>query len=218
VWSEYVPAVKPSRKYDSSGRRRQAESTRSAILETARTMFLADGYAATSIPAIARAAGVSAETIYKAFGPKSGLVRALWSQGLTGTGSAPIEQLSDALSSTEPDAVTLIRGWAQLMKDVAPAAATILLLIRAAAATDSEMASLQAETEQGRRERMTENARRLKRTGQVRPELDDDRIRDVLWLYSSSELYELLVLKSGWDLDAYVAFAAQSMIDALLVR
>ncbi len=65
---------------------------------------------------------------------------------------------------------------------------------------------------------MAEHARRLRRTGQVRPDLADERIRDVLWLYSSSELYELLVIKSGWDVDTYAAFAAESMIDALLTR
>src|SRR5581483_6756958 len=124
--------------------------TRAAVLDTARALFLADGYAATTVPAIAAAAGVSVETIYKSFGPKPGLVRALWAQGLGGTVAVPVEQRSDAVSAT--DAVELITGWGELLADVAPRAVPILLLIRSAASTDVEMAALLEETERQRRE------------------------------------------------------------------
>ena len=69
--------VKPRRRYDSSARRRQAEQNRRAILAAARDHFVKRGYAATTVPAVAAAARVSAETVYKAFGPKHALVRAL---------------------------------------------------------------------------------------------------------------------------------------------
>ena len=69
--------VKPTRKYDSSRRRRQALHTREAILEVARQLFLGGGYAGTTIASIAEAADVSVETIYKGFGGKPGLVRAI---------------------------------------------------------------------------------------------------------------------------------------------
>ena len=39
---------------------------------------------------------------------------------------------------------------------------------------------------------------------------------DVLWTYSSPELFDLLVLRRGWSLRQYGAFVAQGIIAALL--
>ena len=72
-----MTAVKPRRKYDSARRAEQARQTRGAIIEAAQRLFLRAGFAATTIAAIAAEAQVSAETIYKAFGGKPGLVRAI---------------------------------------------------------------------------------------------------------------------------------------------
>ena len=69
--------VKPKRRYDSPRRAEQARQTRAAVVEAARRLFLRDGFAATTIAAIAAQAQVSVETIYKAFGGKPGLVRAI---------------------------------------------------------------------------------------------------------------------------------------------
>ena len=71
------PRVKKRRSYDASARRARAQRTRSTILEVARRRFLGEGYATTTVAAIAADAGVSVETIYKAFGGKPGLVRAI---------------------------------------------------------------------------------------------------------------------------------------------
>src|SRR5215218_8523506 len=76
--------VKAKRRYDSTRRRAQAEATRGDILEAARRRFERDGYAATSMEAIAADAGVALKTIYVAFGTKSGVLRALWNHLLRG--------------------------------------------------------------------------------------------------------------------------------------
>ena len=77
------PRVKKRRSYDASARRARAQRTRSTILEVARRRFLGEGYATTTVAAIAADAGVSVETIYKAFGGKPGLVRAaVWTLAL----------------------------------------------------------------------------------------------------------------------------------------
>ena len=43
-----------------------------------------------------------------------------------------------------------------------------------------------------------------------------DAATDVLWTYSSPELYELLVLRRGWSVERYGRFIADAMIAALL--
>jgi hypothetical protein len=63
---------------------------------------------------------------------------------------------------------------------------------------------------------MTQNARRLRDAGHLRSELTLAQATDVLWTYSSPELYELLVLRRGWSPKRYGQFVADAMIDALL--
>jgi AcrR family transcriptional regulator len=208
--------VKHRRSYDSSRRREQALRNRDAVLEAAQRLFLAGGYAATTMAAMAEAADVSVETIYKAFGGKRGLVRAIWDKGLAGSGPIPAELRSDEMRELEADPRKVIENWATLSTEVAPRVAPILLLIRTAAAGDSEMESLQQEVEQARLTRMEQNARHLYERGELQEGLTLEQARDVLWTYSSPELYDLLVLRRGWPLQHYARFIAGGMIAALL--
>ena len=70
--------VKPKRRYDSPRRREQAAATRREILDAAQRLFEQQGYAATTMAAIAAEAGVALKTVYVAFETKSGVLRALW--------------------------------------------------------------------------------------------------------------------------------------------
>jgi AcrR family transcriptional regulator len=213
---EHASNDKHKRPYDVSRRQEQARRNRNRIVDAAEQRFLGDGYGLTTIAAIAGDAGVSADTIYKAFGGKPGLVRAIRARALEGTGPEPAERRSDALHDHESDPRKIIEAWGALTVEVAPRVAPILLLIRAAAATDPEVAALLDEMDRDRARRMTENARRLHRAGHLRPGMTVARAADVLWTYSAPELYELLVLRRGWPLRRYGRFIADAMIDALL--
>jgi AcrR family transcriptional regulator len=208
--------VKPRRRYDSARRAEQARQTRNAIIETARQLFLRDGFAGTTIAAIAAEARVSVETIYKAFGGKPGLVRAICTAALAGEGTVPAETRSDQLQLHEPDPRKIIRGWGELTVEVAPRISPIMLLVRSAAAADPEMAGLLAEVDAARLSRMTANASNLAAAGHLSPDITIEQAGEVMWMYSSPELYELLVLKRGWPPGRYGAFIAEAMIAALL--
>jgi AcrR family transcriptional regulator len=186
------------------------------MLDAGRELFLEHGYAATTVARIAAEAEVSVETVYKAFGGKSGLVRALWERGLEGRGPVPAPERSDLLSSTETDPVRVLSGWGTFTTEVAPEVAPVLLLVRGAAAADPEMAALLAEAEAQHRDRMRHNARRLHRRGWLRPGIGVAVATDILCLYSSAELYEQLVVKSGWPLKRYGEFIGEALIAALL--
>jgi AcrR family transcriptional regulator len=159
---------------------------------------------------------VSVDTVYKAFGGKPGLVSAICQEALTGEGPVPAETRSDAMQATERDPREIIRGWGALTTEVAPRIAPILLLVRAAAMADPEMAQLQSQLRAQRLERMTHNARSLADTDGLRAQVTVERAGEILWTYSSPELYELLVLTRGWSLDRYGTFIAEAMIAALL--
>lgn len=211
-----VLEVKSKRSYDASRRRAQAAQTRGTILEVARREFLVHGYAGTTVARIAEEAGTSVETVYKSFGGKSGIVRALWEHGLAGRGAVPAPKRSDVLSSTETDPARVLRGWGAFTAELAPDAAPIVLLVRGAAASDPDMAALFTEIEAQRRARMRHNARRLQQRGWLRPEVSLARATDILWTYSSAELYDLLVVRSGWPPKRYGEFVGDALIAALL--
>jgi AcrR family transcriptional regulator len=210
--------VKPTRRYDSSRRRRQALRTREAILDAARQLFLSGGYAGTTITSIAEAADVSVETIYKGFGGKPGLVRAIAEKGLEGAGPIPAEQRSDEMRTLERNPYRVMERWGTFVTEVAPLTAPIVLLMQTAAATDLEMVAMLEELDRARLARMEHNARQLFERGDFREGITLEHARDVLWAYSSPELYGLLVIRQRWPLERYGQFVAEGMTAALLPR
>jgi hypothetical protein len=56
----------------------------------------------------------------------------------------------------------------------------------------------------------------LAAAGHLRPDVTVEQAGEVMWTYSSPDLYELLVIKRGWPLGRYGAFIAEAMIAALL--
>jgi AcrR family transcriptional regulator len=209
------PAVNSRRRYDSSGRRERARQTRDQIIGAARDLFLTDGYAATTVTAIAAAAHVSVETIYKSFGGKPGLVRAIVDKGLAGQGPVPAEQRSDHIRDTEPDPRQILTAWGAFVTELAPRVAPVLALARDAA-SDPEVAIVLEEISAARYQRMTLNARGLADAGHLRPGITISEAADILWAYSSTELYDLLARQRGWSADQYGHFVSQALIAALL--
>ncbi|MGW5240981.1 TetR/AcrR family transcriptional regulator [Monashia sp. NPDC004114] len=208
--------VKTPRTYDSSRRREQARQSRARVVQAAERLFLANGYAATSISAVAEAADVSVDTIYKSFGGKPGLVRAIVGRAIEGEGPVPAEHRSDALQAQETDPRRIIAGWGRFVTELAPRASPLLLLVRAAAGSDPELQSLLDDIDAERLRRMTANARRLQRAGHLRSDVSVAAAADIMWTYSSAELYELLVMRRGMPLDRYGRFVADAMTAALL--
>jgi AcrR family transcriptional regulator len=211
-----MATVKSPRTYDSTGRQAQARRSRDAVLRAARRQFLSLGYAATTIAAIATEAGVSVETIYKTFGGKPGLVRAIYERGLEGRGPTPAYQRSDEMRSQETDPRTIMRKWGELTAEVSSLGSPILLLVRSAAATDPAIAALLKESDAGRLKRMRHHASFLAERGYLRDGISPGDAADVLWTCSSPELYELLVLRRGWSLRHFGRFVGDFMITALL--
>ena len=211
-----MSSVKPKRRYDTRRRAEQARQTRATVIAAARRLLVRDGFAATTVASVAAEAGVSVETIYKAFGGKPGLVRAVCAEALAGEGPVPAEERSDEMQVRERDPRKIIRAWGDLTAEVAPRIAPVLLLVRAAAAADPEMAGLRAEMEASRLNRMTRNARNLAEAGYLRDGISAEHAAEVMWTYSAPEFYELLVLSRGWSAERYGTFIAAAMIAALL--
>lgn len=207
--------VKRARAYDATGRQERARQQHDLVLDTARTLFLQTGYVATTVESIARASTISAATIYKSYGGKAGLVRALCQRALLGAGPVPAEQRSNALRHGG-DPHEVLEGWGRLAAEVSPRVSPLLLLLRTAALSDPDAAALYDELDEARLARMADNARFLAETPHLRPGVSIRHARDVLWLCSSPELYELLIVKRRWTRAKFSRFLTDMMVGALL--
>ncbi len=208
--------VNGRRAYNATRRLERSRETHSGLLDAALRRFIEQGYAATTVESIASDAGVSEATIYKTYGGKPGLVRALCLRALEGQGPVPAEQRSDALRREQADPRRVIDGWGRLTAEVSPRVAPILLLLREAADGDPAAAALARELDDNRLARMTDNARYLVDGGHVRAGVRLSHARDVLWTYSSPELFDLLVRRRHWSVRRYGRFVAAGIASALL--
>ena len=210
--------VKPRRRYDSSGRQAQTRRNREAVLDAAQRQFLEGGYAATTIVAIAAEAGVSVETVYKAFGGKPGLVRAIYDRGLVGPEPVPAYRRADEIRERETDPRVIMETWGTIASEVSAVVSPVTRLVRAAAAADPDLTSLLQAHNDRREARARHHARFLNERGYLREGVSLGEATDVIWTCTSDELYDLLVGQRGWSLPRFAAFLADFMITALLPR
>jgi AcrR family transcriptional regulator len=206
---------KKRRSYDATGRQQRARSQHDAALNRAQQLFLERGYTATTVESIAQAAGVSTASVYKTYGGKVGLVRELCERALRGHGTVPAQARSDILRvGDDPRAV--VSGWSALASEVSPRVSPLALLLRTAAESDPEAATLYAEISHARLDRMAENARYLADSGHLRPDVAVEEARDVLWLCTSPEFYDLMVLQRGWSPKRFTQLVDDTITGSLL--
>ena len=213
--------VNPARRpYDSSRRRAHAAQNRATILDTARQRFLAEGYACCTMATIASDAGVSVETIYKVFGNKAGLLRALFDVAV-GEDDEPIPKRHRTLVDrmwAEPDAEQKLRLYGEIIGSGAARVQPVQLMAREAAASDPAAAEVYETIREERLGRMVGFAEFLRDTGALRDGVTVDEARDVLWTYNSAEIWELLVVKRGWKPARYGRWIGDALVAALLTR
>jgi AcrR family transcriptional regulator len=206
------------RSYSSPRREQQARETRRAVLAAARDGFVRDGYAATTVPQVARAAGVSAETVYKAFGSKASLAKAVFDVAVVGDDEDVPLADRDLIQRIQRDADPehKLRLYAPHVADSAARTGPLLLVLRTAAATDAGAAAVWEQTQQERLSGMTQFAHHLAQGGHLREGVSVEEARDVLWVHNSVELWDLLVNQRGWSRRRHAQWVAQQLVAALL--
>ena len=210
------PAPRVKRRYDAERRRARAEQSRRTLLAVARRSFLERGYAATTMPAVAAAAGVSVETIYKTFGGKPHLVMALFHDAIAGDGQISTEDRADRISQDETDPVARLHAFGRFVAEVMPRVGPLMLLIRTAAQSSAEASEIWAQMNAERLARMTQHAQRLHDHGHLRTDVTVAEARDVLWLYSAPDLFDLLVQQRRWSIERYGTWIGDAYTAALV--
>ena len=79
------------------GRRERGRLRQRAMIDVARDLFIQEGYRGVTLEAIIARAGGSRETIYRVFGGKAGLFRAIIAQASAELAEATVEPVSTAL-------------------------------------------------------------------------------------------------------------------------
>lgn len=213
-----VEVVNSRRAYNADGRRAQGTATRLAVLQAARELFLANGYAGTSIPTVARAARVSPELIYKTFGPKPALLKAVFDVSVVGDDDPISLEDRDVIKQLQADhdGAHIIATYAAFYASTQARTAPILLLARQAAAADAQAAEVWDQMNAERLTGMTHFAADLHRKHLLRKGVSARKVRDILWAYTSVELYELLVIRREWTIRMFRDFMTQALSAALL--
>ena len=213
-----MPKAVKRRTYESPLRRDQAAETRRRILDAAQGLFERDGYAGTSMAAVAAAAGVSLKTVYLAFDTKSGLVRALWHLLLRGEQDAvPVgEQPWYREVLDEPDPERQLRLNMRNSLIVKKRAGAMLAVISDAASADPDVGALweRIQTEFYDNQRAVVQSIADKRA--LAPGLDVGAAADILWSLNHPSLYALLSGQRGWSAQRYEQWLGDLLCAQLL--
>lgn len=206
------------RRYHSPQRQQQAQLTRSKLLEAARRLFAAQGYVATTLPAIARAANVSPPTVTAVFGTKAGLLTELINLRVRGDAEAPplAERSWWQAMLSEPDPRRQLVLHATNIRHIHERSADVAEIVRGAATAAPEIAAVLRQLASARLMDAQMVARSLDEKRALAADVTVERAADLLWALCSHDLYRMLVIAQHWPPEDYERWLASSLIHALL--
>jgi AcrR family transcriptional regulator len=188
------------RVYRSDLRAAQALRTRGQIVAAAAELFVADGYAATTIDAIAAAAGVSRKTVFTSVGGKVELLKLAYDHATAGDGEpVPLRERPEVKAlEAEPDAARMLAGFAAMVTAIQGRIAALHVALAGAAASEPEAGALFEHLERQRLAAMRRPATLLSDRAALRDGLTVPMAADILWLHNDPALYHRLVHKRQW--------------------
>jgi AcrR family transcriptional regulator len=207
------------RRYHSPRRAEQAAATRSAVLAAARELFVAQGYLGTTIADVARRARVAVDTVYATVGRKPALLREVLETALSGTDQEVPARQREYVARVRAAATARekIAIYAAAVVEIQARLAPIFLALRDAAASDPGSAAEWERISRRRAANMREFAADLRATGDLRADLSDDEVADVVWSMNGPEYWVLLVGDRGWSPERFGAFLADAWTRLLIV-
>ena len=212
-------AAPVKRPYHSPRRQAQARATRAAIRDAAHELFLQQGYAGTTIRDIADAAGVAPQTVYSRFGSKAAIVKELLDVSIAGDDEPIPVAERDWFTRVFDDGIDgadRLRRYAHACRRILGGSGTTFEIVRRGADGDPDLTALWTANQAQRRAVVRRVLDAVQADAPLRPELEGDRAVDVLYALHGPETFHLLVHESGWDLDEYEAWLADTFCAALL--
>jgi TetR/AcrR family transcriptional regulator, regulator of cefoperazone and chloramphenicol sensitivity len=202
----------PRRRYDSLRRTLQAQQTRAEIARAARRLFLAHGWAATTVREVAREAGVSVPTVYAAYGNKTGLT---WALADAADLAADAPTMLAELESAAADPAGQLAAMAAYDRRLFERAGDVITLVREAGRAEPELATLYRE---GRRQADQTRLQVFSSwpAGVLRPGLDVPTAVDIYAALCNIDVYATLTTERGWSPDRIQRWWSEALVRELL--
>ena len=207
-----------TRPYDTSRRAERTQASKRAVVEAAHELFLARGFADTTVDAISAASRVPIATVYRLFKTKTAILKQVIDTAVVGD-DAPVplgdrSVVKDAQAADDPKAMTA--AWAHVARQVFDNTAALRLVLRVAAALDTEAAALQDSIEDQRRVGQARVARALADKGFLAPGLKEAEARDIVYALMSIDTFRILRLEQRWSGARYERWLANALYRLLV--
>jgi AcrR family transcriptional regulator len=207
-----------TRPYDTSRRAERTQVRKRAVVAAAHELFVARGFADTTVEDISTASGVPIATVYRLFKTKTAILKQVLDEAVVGD-DAPVplgdrSVVRDAQAAHDPKAMTA--AFAYVARQVFDNTAALRLVLRVAAALDTEAAALQDSIEQQRRVGQARVARALADKGFLAPGLKESEARDIVYAVMSIDTYRILRLEQRWSGARYERWLADALYRLLV--
>jgi len=186
-------------------RQAQTALTEQRILAAATELFLAEGYLATTLEAVARRAGVAPRTVYVRFGTKAALFKRVVDVAIVGD-TEPVGVLDRdwmRLAMTAPTATERIAAAAAIGRQIMERTGALFAVAQQAAAVEPLVAAFWQEGREQSRHAQEVCWTQMADDGLLDPGVDLGWLIDTASILAAAETYLLITRMTGWDLDAY---------------
>jgi AcrR family transcriptional regulator len=199
-----MPEDPVKRTYDATSRRAAAAKTQDRICAAAEELFVRDGYARTSIRAVAAAAGVAEATVYLAFANKATLLDAVILRAVRDNPSEPLTAVAAA------PAGEVLRRLAASNAALMARAAHLIALGESSALMHAELRPLREAAHRRIRAAFRLVADRLDEVGLLRGSARE--AANTIYAIASETTY----IRAGLPPDRYARWLAETLGAALL--
>ena len=188
------------------------------MLDTARDLFVSEGYPATTMERIAARAGVAVQTLYYTFGTKAQLL----CEVMEGTAAGEPDPAPVARRAWMTEAMTTQSGHRALAlslehgTDIFQRAAPLWPALWAASAIDAYVAEYWQRVAMHRRDGMGRLVARLADVDAIQKDINQETATDLMFVLVSHDTYRGLVQQSGWTLPAYKAWLFTTLTQQLI--
>ena len=196
-------------------RKAQTALTEQRIVTAATELFLAGGYLATTLDAVARRAQVGVRTVYVRFGTKAALFKRVVDVAIAGD-TEPVDVLGRdwmRLALTAPTAAARIAAGAAAGRQIMARTGSLFAVAQQAAAAEPVIEGFWQQGREQSRYAQQVFWTRMADDGLLAPGTDLAWLIDSASVVSAAETYLLITRMLGWDLDAY-----QAWLEATLTR
>ncbi len=203
----------PKRSYRSERREQQARETRERLLAAACAEFERRGYAATSMRAVAEAAGVSVPTVELVFGTKSRLLEAAISFAIRGDGE-PVAMLKRSRAQVAQETSSVAEFLAivgRVLVEAEQRSAGLILAAFEAANHDQSMSALADQLRGQRAETAAWLVDELIRRASLGREITRQQAIDTIWLLMDPHGFVALTRDRGWTAERFEAWFIDSV-------